>query len=160
MNAALVLAMYWLVLGFWIKHNLHFLIHWYINHICADEEHNHTFGIRILDSYIAILCWNYEEYSILTHMPEIRMAILMAKVQQHFFIWECCVFNKPWNTNDSCQKWTNRPVTGYVQIISEDLQNLKQEMSHPIPFGLSKSDFATCIWIWNDKDKPVFKILK
>lgn len=35
-----------------------------LRRICADKEHNQTLIIRISDSYIAILCRNYEEYSI------------------------------------------------------------------------------------------------
>lgn len=43
---------------------LNFLIHFYIYHICTDEKQNQTLVLRLSDSYIAILCRKYEEYSI------------------------------------------------------------------------------------------------
>lgn len=33
-------------------------------YICTDEKQNQTLVLRISDSYIAILCRNYEEYSV------------------------------------------------------------------------------------------------
>lgn len=53
----------------------------------------------------------------LTHMQEIRMGILIARVQQHFPLFENPVgLTNYKKTNGSWQKWTNRPVTGVSSI--------------------------------------------